>query len=92
MNDPMAAQRNNVPVLQQLIEVAKADYVNGALVADSEALGRLVAAWANWDGTQILGAFLSALEEANFHGLREEIRQLVTEKGLTRVGDSVEVF
>jgi hypothetical protein len=77
--------------LQRLIEDAKTGYADPSKVGDSEVLGRLVATWAEWDGTKILGAFLSALTEANLHGLREEIRQLVLEHGLVRSGDSVDV-
>jgi hypothetical protein len=82
---------SNFPTLDQLIDEAKGRYVNPVAVADSEALGKVVAAWAEFDGTKILGAFLSALEDANMHGLREEIRQIVLERGLARPGDSVEI-
>ena len=85
------SEPNNVPALQILIDEAKERFGEPTKVGDSEALGKLVALWADFDGTKILGAFLNALEEANLHGLHEEIRQMVLEKGLARPGDSVEV-
>lgn len=91
MSSPEEKAGSNVPILQQLIESAKSGYNDPKSVSDSEALGRLVGIWADWDGTKVLGAFLAALEEANMHGLREEIRQLVLEKGFVRPGDSVEM-
>jgi hypothetical protein len=46
-------------------------------VSDAEALGVIVAQWAEWDGNKIIEAFLAALEDANFHTEREQIEELL---------------
>ena len=51
-------------------------YRNPEEVSDAEALGCVVAHWAKWDGAKIMEAFLSALEDANFHTLRKQIEEL----------------
>lgn len=88
MND---SRPDNVPGLQRLIDEAKQSFPDPAKAGDAVALGKLVATWADWDGHLILGVILSALTDANLHGLREEIRQLVLEKGLARPTDTVEL-
>jgi hypothetical protein len=52
-------------------------------VTDAECLGIALAHWADWDGVKIVEAFLSALEDANFHDLREKIFRLAA-KDLAR--------
>lgn len=54
--------------LQALIEAQKQQsFTTPEEVSDAEALGVLVAHWAEWDGYQIARAFVEALEDANFH-------------------------
>jgi hypothetical protein len=48
-----------------------------AQVSDADCLGVLVAHWARWDGAAICEAFLSALEDANFHTLRANLEPII---------------
>jgi len=50
------------------------DYQAG--ISDSEALGALISSYFKWDGIQILDAFQSALEDANFHSINEQINAI----------------
>ena len=45
-------------------------------ITDSEALGALISSYFKWDGIQILDAFQSALEDANFHSINEQINAI----------------
>ena len=45
-------------------------------IPDAEALGKLLAFYFRWDGAQIMDAFQSALEDANFHSINEQITNL----------------
>jgi hypothetical protein len=44
-----------------------------ARVSNAEALGILVAHWAQWNGEEIVAAFLAALEDANFHSFGQAL-------------------
>jgi len=45
-------------------------------ITNADALGVLIARYFKWDGTQILDCLQSALEDANFHSINEEITNL----------------
>ena len=45
-------------------------------IMDPEALGKLLACYFRWDGAQIMDAFQSALEDANFHSINEQITNI----------------
>ena len=47
---------------------------------DAEALGIVIANYFKWTGKPIIEAFLSALEDANFHTLRGQIEELIGKK------------
>ena len=44
--------------------------------SDASKLGLAVSQWAEWDGDKITETYLSALEDANYHTARENIRLL----------------
>ena len=68
------------PKLQKLItDYRTAAYVDPSKATDADALGLMVASWAHWDGVQICEAFLSALEDANFHTLRAKLAPIIQE-------------
>ena len=65
--------------LKALIDAAikaryEPDYQAG--ISDAEALGVLISSYFRWDGIQILDAFQSALEDANFHSINEQINAI----------------
>ena len=41
----------------------------------AQALGILVSHWTKWDGSKIMGVFMAALEDANFHELMQQIQE-----------------
>jgi len=45
-------------------------------IADAEALGKMLSSYFRWDGAQIMDALQSALEDANFHSINEQITNL----------------
>lgn len=45
-------------------------------IMDPEALGKLLACYFRWDGAQIMDAFQSALEDANFHSINEQVTNI----------------
>ena len=45
-------------------------------ISDEEALGAMISTYFKWDGIQILNAFQSALEDANFHSINEQINTI----------------
>jgi hypothetical protein len=51
-----------------------------ANIQDPEVLGVIVGRFFEWGGKSIIQAFLSALEEANFHELRAQIEKLLDDK------------
>lgn len=53
-----------------------------AVIKDSEALGVIVSSYFEWDGARILDCLQSALEDANFHSLNEEITLLREKEGV----------
>jgi len=50
------------------------EYQSG--ISDAEALGAMISTYFKWDGIQILNAFQSALEDANFHSINEQINTI----------------
>jgi len=65
--------------LKPLIDATiKARYVPEyqAGISDAEALGAMISTYFKWDGIQILNAFQSALEDANFHSINEQINTI----------------
>lgn len=73
----------NTPVseLIKLIDWQKREsFTNPATAADTDALGILIAHWAQWDGEQIMQVMFSALEDANFHTFEAKIRELWTKE------------
>jgi hypothetical protein len=63
--------------LKRLIE----NYRGTAIVPDAEVLGVIVAQYFDWDGWKICQAFMSALEESNFHSLNSRIAEVVDKEG-----------
>ncbi len=63
--------------LAQLIQEQKQQtFTDPAKATDAEALGVLIAHWAEWDGQAIVEAFCAALEDANYHALNGKIAEL----------------
>lgn len=64
--------------LQTLITAKRAvAYTDPSKATDADALGLLVASWSDFDGVKICEAFLSALEDANFHTLRAALAPII---------------
>ena len=63
--------------LTQLIQEQKQEtFTDPAKAGDAEALGVLIAHWAEWDGQAIVEAFCAALEDSNYHTLGGKIAEL----------------
>lgn len=59
---------NQVPELTKLAEQrAHTSFVQGYKSTEEECIGLILATHFSWDGTAIMRAFASALEDANFH-------------------------
>lgn len=50
-----------------IAEQKEESFIHPEQISDAEALGILVAQWAEWEGKKIVEAFISALEDANYH-------------------------
>ncbi len=48
-------------------------YVHNAEPSEAEVVGLIVSKYFKWNGTEIMEAMLSSLEDANFHELRERL-------------------
>jgi len=48
-------------------------------IAESEGLGLIISKYFKWDGVRIVQAFLSALEDANFHTERDKVEKIFIE-------------
>lgn len=59
-----------------IAEYKREAYINPEKQSDADALGLLVARWAEGDGDKIVRVFLSALEDANCHTLCAEVLEL----------------
>jgi hypothetical protein len=60
--------------LAELIETQKHEsFTDPSQASDMEALGILIAKHVSWNGQEIVQAFLSALEDANFHSFHEVV-------------------
>lgn len=73
----------NMGLMKTLVEIVKKDvfvkeYQNR--VIDQEVVGIMVSQYFEWDGAKVCDAFLNALEDSNFHSLREKIQNLVNEE------------
>ena len=64
--------------VQALIAAKRATaFPDPSQASDAEALGLLVAEWADWDGATIIEALSAALEDANYHTLAGAIEDLL---------------
>ena len=69
--------------LTKVIEAKKKiAFVEGYDATDEETLGLLVSQHLKWSGNRIVECLLNALEDANFHSLREELENLESIKEL----------
>ena len=69
--------------LNAMIEAqAQESFTDPASATDTEALGILLAHHFEWGGEPIVAAFLAALEDANFHTLREKVIEAAEADGL----------
>ncbi len=60
--------------MSDLIERTKIQsYVDNAEPSEAEVVGLIVSKYFKWNGTEIMEAMLSSLEDANFHELRERL-------------------
>jgi hypothetical protein len=57
-------------------------FIDPSTATDEEALGIVVSHRFEWSGEPIVNTFLAALEDANFHTLREKIIELARADGL----------
>lgn len=69
--------------LKDLIELGRKTFYREEYwtqISDEEVLGVIVAKYTEWRGDRIIKTFLEALEDANYHELREQIEQLTSKK------------
>lgn len=69
--------------LATMIEVGRVTfYTEGARagISKAEILGCIISKYFEWSGKPIIEAFLSALEDANYHTLRGQIEELLEVK------------
>ncbi len=69
--------------LARLIEVGRMTFYTEearAEISKAEILGCIIANYFEWSGEPIIKAFLSALEDANYHTLRGQIEELLEKK------------
>ncbi|GAI57079.1 unnamed protein product, partial [marine sediment metagenome] len=66
--------------LAKMIEVGRMTFYTEearAEISKAEILGNIVSTYFEWSGEPIIEAFLSALEDANYHTLRGQIEELL---------------
>lgn len=66
--------------LAKMIEVGRMTFYTEEARADiskAEILGCIISKYFEWSGAPIIEAFLSALEDANYHTLRGQIEELL---------------
>ena len=69
--------------IKDLIELARPIFYTEearAGISEAEIFGNIVSHYFEWSGSPIIEAFLSALEDANYHTLRGQIEELLKQK------------
>lgn len=68
--------QNEATIDRIVREIKHELYTEPSSVSDAEAYGVMTAHYFEWDGARIVEAFLSTLEDANYHTFRARVQEL----------------